>query len=171
MLSKVLIALPVALWAATATADADPGYPEPTNGCDTTISVCADYINECGMMYGGCFPDCKPWPTFEPPPCPSSSTWATVTTTATPEPTDPGDSLEEKCKAEGTVILCVDGIDDCGNGWGECYDVCATPSLEIPTTPCETTPAPTPTEPTEPGCADITLCVDYINECGMMYGG
>ncbi|KAH6650605.1 hypothetical protein F5144DRAFT_52791 [Chaetomium tenue] len=41
--------------------------------CNTHVSVCWDGINECGMMYGGCFPDCKPWPTFTPPPCPTKS--------------------------------------------------------------------------------------------------
>ncbi|KAL2023254.1 hypothetical protein VTK56DRAFT_3377 [Thermocarpiscus australiensis] len=34
-------------------------------------TICWDGINECGQMYGGCFPDCTPWPTFTPPPCPA----------------------------------------------------------------------------------------------------
>ncbi|KAG7292929.1 hypothetical protein NEMBOFW57_002974 [Staphylotrichum longicolle] len=46
--------------------------------CSATVSVCWDGINECGQMYGGCFPDCKPWPTFKPPPCPTP-TRATLT--------------------------------------------------------------------------------------------
>ncbi|KAK1832811.1 hypothetical protein QBC39DRAFT_370559 [Podospora conica] len=47
-----------------------PGCPAGKTG--SGYMLCADYINACGMMYGGCFPDCKPWPTFVPPPCPSS---------------------------------------------------------------------------------------------------
>ncbi|KAK4197841.1 hypothetical protein QBC40DRAFT_267223, partial [Triangularia verruculosa] len=44
--------------------------PKPSSTCNGSgMTVCADYINECGMMYGGCFPDCKPWPTFSAPPC------------------------------------------------------------------------------------------------------
>ncbi|KAF8534515.1 hypothetical protein BDD12DRAFT_411134 [Trichophaea hybrida] len=47
--------------------------PKPTSSACPTI--CADYINSCSMMYGGCFPDPKctggsAWPTFTPPPCP-----------------------------------------------------------------------------------------------------
>ncbi|KAL0938891.1 uncharacterized protein CTRU02_205501 [Colletotrichum truncatum] len=49
--------------------------PEPTSTSDncSTRTVCADYINSCGMMYGGCFPDCKPWPSFVAPPCPTTT--------------------------------------------------------------------------------------------------
>jgi hypothetical protein len=74
-----------------------PSKPE----CPT---ICADYLNECGQMYGGCFPDPKctggtAWPTFTPPPCP----------TATLNPTP-------SC----TVSLCIDNIDECGQMWGGC---------------------------------------------------
>ncbi|KAK0729023.1 hypothetical protein B0T21DRAFT_204917 [Apiosordaria backusii] len=57
--------------------------PTPTKSstCNGSgLTVCADYINDCGMMYGGCFPDCKPWPTFTAPPC-------RVTTRIVPVPT------------------------------------------------------------------------------------
>ncbi|KAK3393637.1 hypothetical protein B0H63DRAFT_554977 [Podospora didyma] len=69
----------------------------PTKGVPTTITtstvptatvdaecakrtVCADYVNSCGMMYGGCFADCRPWPTFAPPPCPTAKSTSTSTT-------------------------------------------------------------------------------------------
>ncbi|KAL2168283.1 hypothetical protein VTG60DRAFT_202 [Thermothelomyces hinnuleus] len=51
----------------------------PSSTCSTDVTVCWDGINECGMMYGGCFPDCKPWPTFTPPPCPTTTTKQTPT--------------------------------------------------------------------------------------------
>ncbi|KAJ1329736.1 hypothetical protein MN608_06472 [Microdochium nivale] len=60
-----------------------PPCPTPTSSsssCTNTISVCADYLRTCSVgttstliPYGGCFPDCKPWPTFTPPPCPRPS--------------------------------------------------------------------------------------------------
>ncbi|KAF9732302.1 hypothetical protein PMIN06_011446 [Paraphaeosphaeria minitans] len=65
-----------------------PGYTAPTftdPGCPTTsravsvrtstscaITICADYINSCGLMYGGCFPACPGYttPSFSDPGCP-----------------------------------------------------------------------------------------------------
>lgn len=41
----------------------------------------------------------------------------------------------------------------------------------MPTTSCSATAGPTEPVPTESNCADTTICVDYINDCGMMYGG
>jgi len=72
----------------------------PTTTCN--ISVCADYINECGKMYGGCFlaPECGgTWPTFTPPPC---------STSPTPDPT---------C----TSSICADYINECGKMYGGCF--------------------------------------------------
>ncbi|KAL6903052.1 hypothetical protein GGI43DRAFT_331347 [Trichoderma evansii] len=47
--------------------------PTPTPGeianC-STITVCVDGINSCGIPFGGCIPDCKPWNIFTPP-CPA----------------------------------------------------------------------------------------------------
>lgn len=48
----------------------------------STRTVCIDYIDKCGQTYGGCVPDCLPWPTFSAPPCPRPTT-ATATATAT----------------------------------------------------------------------------------------
>jgi len=59
---------------------------KPTSTCNTQVSVCWDGINECGKTYGGCFPDCKPWPTFTPPPCPTTKATATVITRVTTLP-------------------------------------------------------------------------------------
>ncbi|KAK0657430.1 hypothetical protein B0T16DRAFT_60231 [Cercophora newfieldiana] len=49
-------------------------------------TVCWDGINDCGQMYGGCFADCKPWPTFSKPPCRTITTSKTVSSPP-PEPT------------------------------------------------------------------------------------
>ncbi|KAM7193516.1 hypothetical protein V8F33_007743 [Rhypophila sp. PSN 637] len=57
-----------------------------TSTCNGSgLQVCWDGINACGMMYGGCFADCKPWPTFTPPPC--NITTTTTTTTIAPKTT------------------------------------------------------------------------------------
>ncbi|KAK4251794.1 hypothetical protein C7999DRAFT_27473 [Corynascus novoguineensis] len=56
----------------------------PTKPCTTDVTVCWDGINECGMMYGGCFPDCRPWPTFTPPPCPTSKPSVITSVTTLP---------------------------------------------------------------------------------------
>ena len=68
-----------------------PGYPTPTftdPGCPPTITssstlsvsstcqqtLCVDYINDCGQMYGGCFANCPGYttPSFSEPPCPTT---------------------------------------------------------------------------------------------------
>jgi hypothetical protein len=37
-------------------------------------TICADYINECGQTYGGCFSACKPYRTFTAPACTTTTT-------------------------------------------------------------------------------------------------
>ncbi|KAL2110745.1 hypothetical protein VUR80DRAFT_825 [Thermomyces stellatus] len=124
--------------------------------------ICVDKVNECGMKYGGCYDYCAtPTPEFEVPTCPSG------TGTEEPQPTGTGDgglSIDEKREEEGSFIIRADGIEDCGNGWGACYDACST-------TPCSPTATPTELELGGSDCAETTICVDYVNDCGMMYGG
>ncbi|KAK2030922.1 hypothetical protein LX32DRAFT_303792 [Colletotrichum zoysiae] len=52
-----------------------PSHPNPkptaSDSCSTR-TICRDFINECGQMYGGCHSDCQPWPSFTAPPCASS---------------------------------------------------------------------------------------------------
>ncbi|KAG6010815.1 hypothetical protein E4U21_004203 [Claviceps maximensis] len=50
--------------------------PAPEDNCSTR-TVCVDAINECGMMYGGCIPDCKPWKLAKPP-CPKTTSTPTA---------------------------------------------------------------------------------------------
>ncbi|EPS39553.1 hypothetical protein H072_6711 [Dactylellina haptotyla CBS 200.50] len=69
-----------------------------TTSC--TLTLCADGVNECSMMYGGCFPACPglPTPTFTPPPCPTP----------------------KKCDQQ----LCVDNVNECGMMYGGCFEAC-----------------------------------------------
>ncbi|KAF7540171.1 hypothetical protein G7054_g1589 [Neopestalotiopsis clavispora] len=108
--------------------------PTPSISADncSTRSVCADYINECGIWYGGCFADCTPWPTFSKPPCPNTTSTSNlpvfVTTTETLLP-------------PSVVTTFTTNTDD-------------------------TFPTPTSSD-----CHDQTICADYINDCGQLYGG
>ncbi|KAK6498379.1 hypothetical protein TWF481_010970 [Arthrobotrys musiformis] len=97
-----------------------PTTTTPKKPC--TISLCYDGVNECGMMYGGCFPACpdSPTPTFSPPPCP----------TPTPKECD--------------IHLCVDAINECGQMYGGCFPAC--PGIPTPTF----TPPPCPSKWTGP---------------------
>ncbi len=55
-----------------------------------------------------------------------------------------------------------------------CYDACLTPTHPGPA-PCTVTPIPTRTPTPTPiftaDCSAISICKDYINDCGQMYGG
>ncbi|KAJ6444835.1 PQ loop repeat family protein [Purpureocillium lavendulum] len=48
----------------------------PEDDCHTR-TVCVDAINSCGIRYGGCIPDCKPWK-LSVPPCPATTSSASV---------------------------------------------------------------------------------------------
>ncbi|GAB1728069.1 hypothetical protein NU195Hw_g5808t1 [Hortaea werneckii] len=54
-----------------------------TTSCEST--VCADYINSCGLRYGGCYAACSGFtkPSFTPPPCPTTTQTFTPTVTLT----------------------------------------------------------------------------------------
>ncbi|RDA94588.1 hypothetical protein CP533_2402 [Ophiocordyceps camponoti-saundersi (nom. inval.)] len=47
--------------------------PTMVDDCRTR-TVCIDYVNSCGIMYGTCVADCDPRPVPTPPPCPKTST-------------------------------------------------------------------------------------------------
>lgn len=116
-------------------------YPTTTTTtCD--ISICADYINKCGEMYGGCFlaPECGgTWPTFTPPPC------------KTPVPT---------C----TYSICADYQNSCGIPYGGCFlaPQCGGKWPTFTPPPC-----PTKTSITYPTFCQLTstICTDRYNPC------
>lgn len=128
--------------------------PRPTTtSCD--ITICADYINSCGLGYGGCYPACPglPTPTFTPPPCPTTKK-PTKTTTKKP------------CQT-----ICVDAVNECGIKYGGCY--CREDPFPYPKPPCPTTtktttarPTPTSTGPRKCGgllglqCNKGETCID-----------
>ncbi|EEY18782.1 predicted protein [Verticillium alfalfae VaMs.102] len=75
--------------------------------------------------------------------------------------------------------LCIDGINECNEPWGGCYNVC-NPEESPTMPPCsEPTPTsmpiyhdtPTATASQSDNCSTRSVCADYVNECGIWYGG
>ena len=169
----------------------------PTSDDCSTRTVCADYVNACGQMYGGCFPDCKPWPTFTPPPC-TSTTTPPGTTVYDPPPPTTTPSTSDSCS---TQTVCADYVNECGQWYGGCFSACtpwptfnrpsctSTPSTlsisALPTftssyAPPVTTTAPYPPSvtPSSRDCSSRTVCADYLKTCtvgttteNLTYGG
>lgn len=140
--------------------------PTPSATCDSYI--CVDKVNECGRKYGGCYYNCpgSPQPTFTDPGCPTT-TPSTVSLTTSSVPSS------SIC----TTQLCVDYINECGRLYGGCYYDCPGSTTPIFTDPgCPTTTTPPVITPSS-GSATISttctnyLCADYINNCGIWYGG
>ncbi|KAK3941320.1 hypothetical protein QBC46DRAFT_103871 [Diplogelasinospora grovesii] len=65
----------------------------PQESSATGPIICVDYLNECGMMYGGCFASTSPWPTFSKPPC--------ATTTSTSKMAEPTQTRWGQCGGIG----------------------------------------------------------------------
>ncbi|KAL8390729.1 hypothetical protein RB595_009687, partial [Gaeumannomyces hyphopodioides] len=152
---------------------------ESSGPCKERI-LCVDGLNECGVRWGDCYDTCKPHLRPTAPPCSlATSTKPSIVTkvpTSTAEPT----TTATIC---APAFLCIDGIDDCGNGWGGCYDICK-PWMkpQAPATPCSRGPGTTPTitgratssttgPKHTPSCRPLTKCVSGINGCGVRYGG
>ncbi|KAK8003923.1 hypothetical protein PG989_003642 [Apiospora arundinis] len=143
----------------------------------STQTVCADYINDCGQMYGGCFSACTPWPTFTPPPC-TLNTISTSTITSAPAVTAAAAADGElPC---GGSRLCVDHVRTCGTTavltFGGCYPACS-PSPIYTAPPCPTAAGPgvTPPPAASQPCGGTTACQDSLRTCGtstvLTFGG
>ncbi|OQO10588.1 hypothetical protein B0A48_03886 [Cryoendolithus antarcticus] len=82
-----------------------------------TLTLCEDFINSCGRMYGGCYPYCSGYTrsTFTDPGCPTTTTTtsssSSITTTAKPT----------SC----TSTRCEDNVNACGKTYGGCYPYCS----------------------------------------------
>ncbi|KAG0123561.1 hypothetical protein HOY82DRAFT_673910 [Tuber indicum] len=166
------------------------------SGCPR--SICADYINECGKWYGGCFldPACtggSVWPTFTKPPCTTSCSRticadyvnecgkpyggcfldpACTGGTAFPTFTKPPCPTTTPASTTCSRSICVDNINECGQMFGGCFlDPACTGGTQWPTftkPPCNSTTTTTTSASTT---CKRAICADYINECGQMYGG
>ncbi|RPA93533.1 hypothetical protein L873DRAFT_53118 [Choiromyces venosus 120613-1] len=133
----------------------------PTQTC--TQRICADYVNECGQWYGGCFldPVCTggtKWPSFTKPTCPPTTTAA----------------LKPRTTTSCDSTICADFVNECGLKYGGCFlDPKCTGGTAWPTfskPPCPTTSRTTSTRKPVKTCSQ-SICADYVNECGRKYGG
>ncbi|KAH8664411.1 hypothetical protein BX600DRAFT_464396 [Xylariales sp. PMI_506] len=135
--------------------------PTVTDCTATAPTICVDYFDNCGQTYGGCFPDCNPWPSFTAPPCSISST-----TTTTTKPTTTTD-----CSA---LTVCEDFINECGQTYGGCFSAC-TPWPTFTPPPCSLTTTTTTTTPSTTDTCTGTICRDYFETCSngetLTYGG
>ena len=160
LLPAALLLLPAAAMPAAQDGDYNPPQgpekkPEPKTTCNT---ICADFINDCGKMFGGCFPDptCTggtAWPTFTPPPC----TATTPDHKPTPKPPgkespkkgpkkmDPKKADPKKMEPKGacTETICYDFVNECSKMYGGCT---LAPKCGGPMTPTFSKP-PCPTPP------------------------
>ncbi|OIW35307.1 hypothetical protein CONLIGDRAFT_627368 [Coniochaeta ligniaria NRRL 30616] len=127
----------------------------------TARTICVDYINKCGQMYGGCFASTSPWPTFTAPSC------SLETTTTTP----PLTTVMPTTTAVPTI--CVDYINKCGQTYGGCFpSTTPFPTFTGPSCSLETTTTAHPVTTSTPLTTTVpTICVDSINSCGKTYGG
>ncbi|KAK4132403.1 hypothetical protein BT67DRAFT_88680 [Trichocladium antarcticum] len=132
-----------------------------TSTCDGSgQTICWDGINECGQMYGGCYKDCKPWPTFTPPPCTQTSSVTTVSTSTS--------------SCTNTVSVCWDGINECGQMYGGCFPDCQPwPTFTPPPCSSSATITSVPTGGPSSSCdgSGKSVCWDGMNDCGVPYGG
>lgn len=141
----------------------------PVTTSTVTRTICVDYINKCGMMYGGCFASTSPWPTFTAPSCSLDATTSPITTVAPTTTTI--------TTTTSVQTICVDYINKCGQTYGGCFPSTSpwptftgpSCSLETTTHPTTSTAITTPKPVTTK--AVPTICVDSINSCGRTYGG
>lgn len=146
-----------------------PGHRYSEPPCSTTLSspissptcsstLCADYINSCGIWYGGCYAACPglPTPTFTDPGCPTPPPTATTLTTGTTE-------------TSFCDMKCWDAVDPCGQWYGGCASYCGEPySSVVTSTPsCSITPTPVPTTSLS-SC--LPVCAETVDACGNTYG-
>lgn len=127
-----------------------PGAASPTtskgiSSCSTSTYVCEDFVNSCGMTYGGCYlaPSCGgAVPTFTAPTCGPPTPSSTTTTCS--------------------YTRCEDHINSCGMTYGGCFldPLCGGtfPTFTIPT--CSNTVTIPPS-----GCP-FTECAYVSNPCG-----
>ncbi|KAI5858484.1 hypothetical protein BZA05DRAFT_450219 [Tricharina praecox] len=111
--------------------------------------ICWDGVNECGMSYGGCYPDpaCSgiAAPIFEVPACPMVKRASPPPSYTTPPP---------KCDQQ----ICYDLVDDCGQWYGGCV---LTPECGGPVNP--TFPKPSGCKPRPPVVPETVYSSSSVN--------
>jgi hypothetical protein len=185
-----------AILALAALGSAGPSVSSPpaysSSACSSTM--CAEYINSCNQTYGGCYPACDGFttPSFIDPGCPSTTKSPSNTTPpprysscsltlcvdnvntcgqmyggcfpacgnyTTPSFTDPGCPSTIKTSATS-----------CTSSIVESHSTPTTTSCTVGMVTSPSKPSTTASPPSSSTCTQ-TVCADYVNSCGMMYGG
>lgn len=71
------------------------------------------------------------------------------------------------------TTLCQDFINSCGQTYGGCFAACpgfTTPSFTDPGCPTITSSSSTLSTSLASETCSLTICADYVNDCGQMYG-
>ncbi|EME76867.1 uncharacterized protein MYCFIDRAFT_83965 [Pseudocercospora fijiensis CIRAD86] len=117
------------------TSDGPTSTLDSSSATSSSCTICADYVNDCGIEYGGCFEACsgEPWPSFTPPPCPTNSTTtpssigypdtSTVTTSNTASTITSAPVYLSPYGSNSTCdkVICVDYINTCDIKYGGCF--------------------------------------------------
>ena len=128
-----------------------------TSSTSCTQTVCADYINSCGLMYGGCFPACGNYttPSFADPGCPSTTQTSTTSCTSSivKSPSTPTttsctagmvtSTTSTTSSTSCTQTVCAD-YNSCGLMYGGCFPYCegyTIPSFSVPDCPTSYSPS------------------------------
>ncbi|KAL7813953.1 hypothetical protein V8C44DRAFT_326788 [Trichoderma aethiopicum] len=134
MASRGVVLFAAMLGGAAALATAKPADTAAICGI-----VCVDKVNECGEKYGGCYDPCLEAAPEEPP-CtiPGTHIWY-----PTPPPSEVIPFTEGEDGDCSDIIVCIDGVNECGIPFGACIPDCKPWDITIPSCP------PDATEPTE----------------------
>lgn len=182
-----------AILALSAIVLAEPSVTSPPvySASTCSLTVCADYINSCKQTYGGCYPVCDGFttPSFTDPGCPSIIDSLPDTT--------PETSLCLLTLCADNINTCGQTYGGCYPACGNYRTRSFTDSgclstTRLSTTSCTSSIVKSPSTPTTTSCTSgmvtspskpsttstpcsttctQTVCVDYINSCGLMYGG
>ncbi|GKT54966.1 hypothetical protein ColTof4_08175 [Colletotrichum tofieldiae] len=129
----------------------------PSDAADCPRTMCLDGINpECSIRWGGCYDMCKPYLRPTMPPC--KSTLSRSTASKTPQPVPP-------LSLKPSVPIPTGGLVN-----NKLVPTGSPLSLK-PLLPTKQPSGSNKQSTSSENCSSRTICVDYIDDCGQMYGG
>ncbi|EPS45282.1 hypothetical protein H072_745 [Dactylellina haptotyla CBS 200.50] len=172
-----------------------------TSATTCILTLCQDYVNSCGIPYGGCYPACHgiATPTFTAPPCPTTTTSTDITTTtttttsSTTESTTSSSTTTSETTSTSTTTTTSETTTTTASTTSTTSTTTESTTSQTSTTdPTSTSSSSTTTTTTTPTTITTTsststtssttsisitsicnsvVCEDYINSCGIPYGG
>lgn len=156
----------------------------PTKEDECPQTLCVDGVNSCGVSFGGCYDACQSGLRPTPAPCSSSTSSSSTSTDNCSTRTVCADYINEcgvwyggcfpdctpwptftapPCTSTSTSVSATKK--PCGNHDSSVTTTSLTPSVTVITTSVTII---TPTPITD--CHSLTVCEDFVNECGQTYG-